>query len=174
MIEAIIVGAGGHAAEIDEYIRYSNKVNKDDGSLIEVKGFLDDNPENYARYKFSAPLIDPINGHKVIPEIKYIIGIANLDHRKRIILKMDSLGADFLSFIHPGAYISESSIIGKGSIIGPNANIGPNVIIGKYNLINSRCSLGHDTKIGDYNFICPNVCMSGFTVCRRRKSVWDQ
>jgi len=161
MKDVIIVGAGGHGAEIDEYIKYSQK--STGRKELNVLGFLDDNPDNYARYKFSAPLLGNIKDHKINPGSYYIIGIANLKYRRLFIDRFKNEGAQFVSFIHCGAYVSESAVIGEGAIIGPNANIGPNVKVGKYTLINSRCSLGHDTVIGDYNFISPNVCFSGFT-----------
>jgi sugar O-acyltransferase (sialic acid O-acetyltransferase NeuD family) len=161
MRDVIIIGAGGHAAEIDEYIRYSQKVT---GIMeLNIIGFLDDNPDNYNRYNFSAPLLGGAKDHQVIKGHCYIIGIANLKYRRFFVDKHRAEGGNFVSFIHVGAYISESAVIGEGSIIGPNANVGPNVQIGKYTLINSRCSLGHDTIVGDYNFISPNVCFSGFT-----------
>ena len=57
MNKIIIIGAGGHAAEIDEYIRFTKNKNKLD---IMIAGFLDDNPENYKRYRFSAPYFGTI------------------------------------------------------------------------------------------------------------------
>ena len=161
MTDIIIIGAGGHAAEIDEYIAFNQKVsgNKE----LNVVGFLDDNPSNYARYKFSAPLIGGASDHKVMKGHGYIIGIAGLNSRRFFVEKYKSEGAIFLSFVHIGAYLSGSSLVGEGCIIGPNANIGPNVTIGDFTLINSRCSIGHDTIIGNYNSISPNVCFSGFT-----------
>jgi sugar O-acyltransferase (sialic acid O-acetyltransferase NeuD family) len=161
MKDIIIIGAGGHAAEIDEYIKYNQKItgNKE----LNILGFLDDNPDNYARYKFSAPLLGGAKDHKVAKGQGYVIGIANLKYRRLIVDSYRDKGAYFVTFIHCGAYVSESAAIGEGSIIGPNVNIGPNVKIGKFTLINSRCSLGHDTLVGDYNFISPNVCFSGFT-----------
>ena len=161
MTDVIIIGAGGHAAEIDEYIAYSQKVTVK--MEFNVIGFLDDNPANYARYNHSAPLLGGIKDHKVLRSNGYIIGIANLKYRRLFVDMFKAEGADFVSFIHCGAYVSRSAVVGGGSIIGPNVNIGPNVQIGKYTLINSRCSLGHDTVVGDYNFISPNVCFSGFT-----------
>lgn len=161
MRKVIIIGAGGHAAEIDEYIAYNKKfTGKND---LEVIGFLDDNPASYARYKFSAPYIGGARDQKIIKGHYYIIGIAGVQYRRFFVDKYKAEGAEFASFVHCGAYVSESAVIDEGSIIGPNANIGPNVRIGKYTLINSRCSLGHDTLVGDYNFISPNVCFSGFT-----------
>ena len=161
MADVIIIGAGGHAAEIDEYINYTQKVSGN--RELKIIGFLDDNPANYARYKFSSPLIGGVRDHKVIQGNAYIIGIADLQYRRLFVDRYKAEGAYFVTFIHPGAYVSPSAVIGEGSIIGPNVNIGPNVQIGKYTLINSRCSLGHDTVVGDYNFISPNVCFSGFT-----------
>lgn len=161
MTEVIMVGAGGHAAEIDEYIKYSQNIACK--SKYKVVGFLDDDPNSYASYKFSAPYIGSLRDYIVIEGEKYIMGIANLAYRKFFTDKFLNRGAKFISFIHCSAYISDSAIIGEGTIIGPNVNIGPNVQIGHHNLINSRCSLGHDTILGNYNFISPNTCFSGFT-----------
>jgi sugar O-acyltransferase (sialic acid O-acetyltransferase NeuD family) len=161
MTDVIIIGAGGHAAEIDEYIRHSQKTTG--RKELNISGFLDDNPDNYNRYRFSAPLLGGIQSHEVIRGGSYIIGIASLKYRRSFVEKFKAAGATFIAFTHCSTYVSETSLIGEGSIIGPNANIGPNVKIGAFTLINSRASMGHDTVVGDYNFISPNVCLSGFT-----------
>jgi len=161
MKEVIIMGAGGHAAEIDEYIKYSQKITGK--KELNIIGFLDDNPSNYGNYKLSAPLIGRLDNHKIVNHIYYIVGIANPEYRRFLIDKFKASGARFITYIHCTAYASESSVVGEGTIIGPNANVGPNVKIGQFTLINSRCSLGHDTVIGDYNVISPNVCFSGFS-----------
>ncbi|NLT49473.1 MAG: acetyltransferase [Ignavibacteria bacterium] len=159
--EVIIIGAGGHGAEINDYINYNNSVSNED--KIQITGFLDDNPESYSRYKYSAPLLGGIKDHKICKNCSYILGIANLTYRKKFADQFINDGAKFISVIHKSAYISPSALLGSGIVIGPMANIGPNVNIGDFTLINSRCSLGHDTIVGKYNFICPNVSFSGFT-----------
>lgn len=161
MIQVIIVGAGGHGAEIDEYIQFNNTISSDE--KIVVRGFIDDDPESCSNYKLSAPLLGSIKDHLPDNNYKYIIGIGNLTYRRVIVESLINKGAEFFTFIHNGAYVSPTSIIGNGVVIGPNVNLGPNVKIGDYTLINSRCSMGHDTRVGKYNFICPNVCFSGFT-----------
>jgi hypothetical protein len=80
MKDVIIIGAGGHAAEIDEYIIYSRKVTGI--KTLNVIGFLDDSPENYSRYKLSAPLLGGPGDHQVIRNHAYIICIANLKFRR--------------------------------------------------------------------------------------------
>jgi sugar O-acyltransferase (sialic acid O-acetyltransferase NeuD family) len=162
MKNIIIIGAGGHGAEIDEYILYSQK--QSTKKLYKIIGFLDDNPLNYKKYQFSAPLLGGIKDHKVRKDCSYIMGIANLKYRRMFVEKFSAEGADFTTFIHFNAYISKSAKIGKGVVIAPFVNVGPNVEIGDFTMLNSRSSMGHDTVVGKFNFISPNVCFSGFTI----------
>lgn len=162
MEEIIIIGAGGHAAEIDDYLQYAQ--NKQKVETQKIIGFIDDNEENYHSYQLSAPYLGNIKDHTIKEDCSYIIGIANLKYRKSFIEKFLAAGAKFAKCIHPDAYISRSAKIGEGVVIAPNVNLGPNVEIGDFTLLNARCSIGHDTKIGYCNFISPNVCFSGFSV----------
>ncbi len=162
MTKIIIIGAGGHAAEIDDYFQYSKK--RSSSFNQKIVGFIDDNPASYNSYNFTAPLLGDIKSHIIQKDCNYIIGIANLKYRRPIIEIFLSGGAIFSSFVHPDAYISPSSTLGTGVVIAPCVNIGPKVTVGDFTFINSRSSFGHDTKVGRYNFISPNVCFTGFTV----------
>lgn len=159
MKQIIIVGAGGHAAELDDYIHYANR----EGTKWEIIGYIDDDPKGYTNYSFSAPYLGTISDHQVDQNSEYLIGIANINFRKKIVEGMLQKGASFTSFIHPGAFVSRSSNIGQGVVIAPNVNIGPNVTIDSFTVLNSRCSIGHDSIVGSYNFFSPNVCLSGFS-----------
>src|SRR6056297_1642619 len=161
MKNIIIVGSGGHGAELDDYIRYGNESGK--GEVLEVLGYLDDNPENYHRYQFSAPLLGSIEEHDVRSDCSYIIGIANLKYRRKIVDSFLEKGAEFINYIHPESFVSESATIGTGAIISYHCNIGPNAKVGDFTLVNARASISHDSQVGKYNFIGPNVCLSGFT-----------
>lgn len=161
MKNIIIIGSGGHSAEICDYFQYAKK--RDAGFDLEIVGLIDDNPIGYQHYNFTAPFLGGIQSHIVKKDVYYLMGIANLKYRRLIIESFLAEEALFTSFIHPDAYISPSSTIGSGVVIAPGVNIGPKVSIGDFTLVNSRSSMGHDTKIGSYNFICPNVCFSGFT-----------
>lgn len=161
MKKIIIVGSGGHGAELSDYIQYNERVTN--VREFEIIGYLDDNPVNYSNYKFGAPLIGGVRNHQIRPDVEYLMGIANLTYRKLFVDQYTSAGARFISLVHHTAYISDSASLGKGVVIGPMVNLGPNSVIGDYTMLNSRCSMGHDTKVGEFNFISPNVCFSGFT-----------
>jgi sugar O-acyltransferase (sialic acid O-acetyltransferase NeuD family) len=154
----IVIGAGGHAAEIDEYLQILKKVND-----ISVNGFLDDNPGSHSNYQFSAKYLGTIKDHHVSSDFNYIMGIANMNYRRKIVERFLKEGAVFTNLIHPTAYVSKSARLGNGIVLGPYVNIGPNGTVGDFTLLNARVSVGHDTVIGNYNFISPNVSFSGFT-----------
>ncbi|WP_088654228.1 acetyltransferase [Geofilum rhodophaeum] len=161
MKNLIIIGAGGHGAELDDYLHFSQS--PEEGGLWKLLGYLDDSSANYERYRFSAPWLGSIAAHRVRSDCHYLIGIANLKYRRRFVELFLEQGARFATFIHPSAWVSPSASIGPGNVVGPYANLGPNVRIGAFNFLNARCSLGHDTCLGDFNFIGPNVSLSGFT-----------
>jgi len=161
MQKIIIIGSGGHSAEIDDYIFLGKQQQPD--YPWQIEGYLDDNPLSYDQYRFTAPFLGKIKDHEIRKDVQYLMGIANLKYRRPIIERFLEEGASFATFIHPSATLSPSCKIGMGVVIAPYVNLGPNVEVGDFTLINSRCSLGHDTRLGRFNFISPNVCFSGFT-----------
>jgi acetyltransferase EpsM len=160
MKEIIIIGAGGHAAELRDYINHLNTVSDEQ---IVVKGFLDDNEDNYRYYDYQEPYLGTIQEHKVQVTAPYLMGIANIKYRRSIVERFLEERGHFIGLIHPTALISPSAQIGEGVVISHNASVGPKVELGNYNILNSRCTIGHDSVIGDFNFISPQVAVSGNT-----------
>jgi len=161
MKKVIIIGAGGHGAEIDDYIATMNSLQKK--NRIEIIGYIDDNPENYSSYQLSGPLLGDIRSHEIQKNCEYIIAIGKPDIRQQIVSSFVEKGAVFASLIHPTTMISASAVIGRGNVIAPMVNLGPNVKIGDFNLLNARLSIGHDSVLGNFNFVAPNVSLSGHT-----------
>lgn len=157
----LIIGAGGHAAELRDYIRFINL--HQGNEVLQVTGFIDDDKQSYDHYGYEEPFLGDIQGHAVRSDVDYLMGIANLAYRQKIIEKFKAAGANFTGLIHPTALISPSAEIGEGTVISHNASVGPKVRIGRFNMLNSRCTIGHDTVLGDYNFISPQVALSGNT-----------
>jgi acetyltransferase EpsM len=164
MKKVIIVGAGGHAAELVDYLVL---MNQSSGSATiqewDVVGLIDDTENNYHAYDYNFPYLGTIKDHEVENDISYIMGIANMKYRRNIIAELIQKEAQFMTLIHPTALISPSAVIGKGCVISHNVSIGPKAILGDFNLINSRCTIGHDSKIGNYNFLSPQVVTGGFS-----------
>jgi acetyltransferase EpsM len=161
MKDIIIIGAGGHAAELNDYIRLHNNLKPLEA--LNLIGFIDDDNSIYNHYDYEAPYLGTIKEHKINSDVFYLMGIANLKYRKEITENFISRGGKFTGFIHPTVVISPSAKIDESVVISHSTSVGPMVKIGKHNLINSRCTIGHDTQIGEYNFISPMVALSGNT-----------
>lgn len=69
----------------------------------------------------------------------------------------------FYTLIHPSAYVSSMTKLGKGVFIGAKSVIGPGTVLGDHVFINRGVTVGHDTKIGDYARIQPGTNIGGLT-----------
>ena len=161
MKNVILIGSGGHAAELYEYIQFQNRI--PEREPIQIVGFIDDDPKTYTHYGFVEPFLGSIKDHAIDTSVWYLMGIANLKYRKEIIESFVNQGARFTGFIHPTALIASSAEIADTVVISHNASVGPKVKIADHNILNSRCTIGHDSVLGKYNFISPQVAIAGNT-----------
>lgn len=153
----LLLGGGGHAKVLIESLRAKS---------IEIYGVLDNNPMLIGT---------KINGIPVFEESSFLLthtpyqvllvngigSIANPNKREEIFNTYKLLGYDFLSVIHPTAYIASDTILGEGvqamagTIIQCGSKIGDNVII------NTHSSIDHDCEIGHHTHVAPGVTLSG-------------
>lgn len=159
MKEVIILGTGGFASELVDYIYDNNKYSDE---KINIVGFLDINNENYLKYSFNEPFLGSEDTYEIKDEYTYYLAIGNDKVRKNIIEKIKLKGIEFENFIHHSVILSRNTNIGKGNIFAPNVIIGPNTFIGDYNLFNYNTSIAHDCKVGNNNNFAPNVTITGY------------
>ena len=164
MEKIIIIGAGGHASEIVEYIENINLSKYASTVKYDIVGIIDDNFQNFSKYQYTYKYLGTVTNHEYQKDISYVIGIANLKYRKNIVEKFLNNGCKFINIIHPTAMISKTANIGVGNVISHNVSIGPMANIGDFNVINSRVTIGHDSSIKDFNFLSPVVALGGNTV----------
>ena len=81
--------------------------------------------------------------------------------REKIFNLVDNLGFRIESFVHPKAFVSTTSLVGKGSIIYPLANIDPNVTIGKGFCAWNLAHVGHSSTLGDFCWVTSNATICG-------------
>lgn len=159
MKKVIIIGAGAHAAEIEEYILENNAIRPE----IEILGFLDDSVENYQNSQLLSPLLGGIFNYDVPSNVELIIAVSHLSLRLKIINHFNSKNIKFTNFIHHTSRVFRTANMGTGNIFCPYTQVGPNVKIGNFNIFNNKSSIGHNTIIGDNNIFNPNSGLSGYT-----------
>ncbi len=145
----VIIGAGDSAREILEIIKDINKIK---GKWV-VEGFLDDENTGIEELTNSEyKLIGSIKNYKPKSDESYTCAIANPATRKSVVQRFETLGASFVSIIHPSVKICDYSSIGKSVIIYPGASVGPNSTIGDYVII-QRTAIAHDVVVGKFSTI---------------------
>lgn len=114
-----------------------------------------DHPKYYDKALESAATIILINKEVECPDGKALL-ISDDPFRD-----FNKLTNYFKPFQSSAQNISETAIIGEGSVIQPNCFVGNNVVIGKNCTIHSNVSLYDDTIIGDHVIIHSGSVLGG-------------
>ncbi len=157
MKNIVIIGTGAVAAEITSYIEDFH-IGLDQNLLI--KGYIDykESIKNYwGKYNLQKPVLGDIDSYSIAEDDNFVIGIGNVENRKKMIDKIKSRRGKFLNIIHPTSIIARTAIIGQGNIIYPYCMIGPNVIIGDFNLLTSQSIVSHNSVLGFNNFLATSL-----------------
>jgi sugar O-acyltransferase (sialic acid O-acetyltransferase NeuD family) len=155
----IIVGAGGFAREMecllpsflpDEHFQVRGFLGKDQGveSEIDLSGRLLGDPELYE------PKADE----------RFLLAIGEMEARRKTVEALRSKGAQFLTLVHPTAFVAPSAQLGHGVILFPFAAVSNNARLGDLVKLNYYASVGHDTRLGAYCLLAPYATVNGFGV----------
>jgi acetyltransferase EpsM len=162
-IQTIVVGAGGHGAEVASYILDLIRM----GWTGSLAGFLDDHAQE------TAPgcgrmlgRIDDFVLRAAIPSqpAGYIIAVGSNRLRSELAARMASrFGPEAMpwSLIHPAAYVGGDVEIGAGTMIAPGAIATARIRLGRHVILNVKASVSHDAEIGDFANINPAATICG-------------
>lgn len=154
MTRLAIFGAGGHggvAADIAESVGWGSIEFYDDSDSLQggcvhswaVVGKLKDLLAALACY-------DGV-----------FVAIGDNCKRNYIISILVRNGANIVSLIHPGAFISRYSSIGLGVVVMPGAVINIGAAIGVGSIVNSNASIEHDCTLSEAVHVSPGACLGG-------------
>ncbi len=170
MKDLIIVGAGGFARELLQWVKDINKVN----NRLRIKGFIDDNADALNGIECDYSIIGSIETWQPSANEVYALAIAAPKTKEIVANKLKSRGAVFTEIIHPTAVINEFAKYGEGLVMYPFSSLGPNSVTGDfvtvlisgvphdavvedYVTISSYCGLTRGVHIGKRAFIASNA-----------------
>ncbi|RLD26448.1 MAG: hypothetical protein DRI75_11710 [Bacteroidetes bacterium] len=152
MRNVIILGAGGAGAEVTFYIEdHNSKVGVD--QQIRISGYIDDSKENWAKYKYKAPLLSNIDSYTPKEGEEVLIAIMDISFRQKMIKVLLDKNAKIGSFIHESVIKPDTMELGVGNIVFPFCILEKHAKIGNYNFLTSYCFISHDCVVGDNNFL---------------------
>lgn len=158
MKDIVIIGTGAVASELTMYLR--------DIEDVMLKGYLEyeyNLEKYYNTYHYEMPVLGDIESYVPQENDYFLIGVAHVGFRQKVIATLKAKGAKFFTLIHPTALIAVDSVIGEGCTIAPFCIVGPNAHLGDFNMLTSYSAISHDCRLG------VNNSFSTVIVCGRVK-----
>jgi acetyltransferase EpsM len=152
-MKVIIYGAGGHASVVIDAILSAG--------IGEIKCLVDDDPEKWGKELYGYPVISPQELEEKIKDTHLHLAIGNNSFRREKAEELKKKGVNFLTIIHPKAYVSPTAHIDEGTIICANAVVNPYAKIGKHCIINTGTIVEHHCEVADFVHIAPNATLGG-------------
>lgn len=163
MIKVLIVGAGAQAKYVMDILSYYPE--KEAVGIIDVEG----DSEIQGREINGVKILG--NFDSIIPDVdkgtKTVLAYSDNKRKEELVNKLETMGFEFETIIHPEAVISKSAKVGKGVIINANATIMPFARIGDHVVIHSNVVVEHDSILEDYVNLAPGVTLAGYVKVKK-------
>jgi len=136
-----IIGAGGHATVVASTLLAAG---------YQVDGFYADDPAMMGKEILGFPVKGPIAALKSTGATRALLGIGSNEARKRL---AGELQLDWVTAVHPLAYVDPSATLGPGTVVCAGAIVQPGATIGAHVILNTKASADHHTSVGDFAHI---------------------
>ncbi len=155
MPDVVILGAGGLAREVAEYVQAMSAGHR-------VVGFVDADSSRAGETLNDVPILGTLESVPSGRPLFAVAGAGNIAPRRQQVSEMTQAGLDPLLVIHPAAIVLPSARIGRGSIVAPGAVVSSNATLGEHVLVNYGATVGHDVSVGSCSVIGPGARVSGW------------
>src|SRR5262249_36106737 len=145
--EIVLIGAGGHGAELCSYFADLAAA----GWAGRLLGVLDDGKP--AGPWLDSQLLGPVD---VLPRllaewpgrrIGYLTAVGDNELRRNLVDRIESLGGEAVfpwTLRHPDAHVGRRVEIGAGSLLAPGTIVTTRATIGRHCILNIKASVSHD------------------------------
>ena len=154
-LKTVIIAASGHGKVVLDILQQ----NED----IEIAGFIDDDPALHGKSVNGVPVIGDFSIiSNMIENIDCgIVAIGDNHIRAEFFKKLEDIGVQTITVIHPAAIIAKTATVGNGTVVAANAVINPSAEIGANCIINTGATIDHDNCIADHVHISPGANLAG-------------
>lgn len=145
-----VLGAGGHSKIVLATLL--------DGGC-RVVGLLDDRPELRGGSVLGVPVIGPLSELSASDRPRAIIAVGDNATRQRIAGLFPSV--EWVTAVHPRAYVHPSVQLGAGTLVFAGAVVQPEATVGDHCIVNTGATADHDCRLGAFVHIAPGAHLSG-------------
>lgn len=154
MTTLILIGAGGHGRVVLELVRALG--------IYDVVGFVD--PEPAASTILGVPVL---GGDDVLPGLRAqgvtdaFVAMGSNRLRQRIGGKLEALGYNQPSLVHPSAFLSPTARLGAGVLVMARAVLGTEALLGRWAILNTGAVADHDNQLHEACHVAPGCALAG-------------
>lgn len=145
-----VLGAGGHAKVVLSTLLAAG---------LSVDGLFDDDPQKQGLYVLGVKVIGTIEDAKKRTPARGVLAIGS--NRTRQLLAREFPGWEWLSVVHPRAYVHSSVSLGPGTVVFAGAVVQPDTHIGAHTIVNTGATVDHDCQVWDFVHLAPGVHLAG-------------
>lgn len=157
MEDIVLLGAGGHCKVIIDVINSKNKYN--------ILGLVDKDIQSKTKLGF-----DVLGDESILKEI-FLSGVSNafvcigsINNnylRYELFTMLKKIGFTIPVLVHQSSVISDSVILGEGTVVMPGCFINSGTSIGSNSIINTGSIVEHDCILKNNVHICPRSVLAG-------------
>lgn len=144
-----VIGAGGHARVAIGALRAAG---------FEPSFIVDDNAATWGTRIMDVEVRGGSDVLLSIVDVLVVHGIGSNAVRKKLVAKFD---VEWMTVIHPRAWIAPGVEIGAGTVVYAGAIIQPGARIGCHAIVNTASSVDHDSQLADFAHVGPGAHLSG-------------
>jgi len=145
-----LIGAGGHAKVVLSTVLEAG---------LSVDGLFDDDPQKKGVGILGVPVIGTISDAKRKGPARGVLAIGN--NRTRYRLAQELPEWEWLTVVHPKAYVHPSAKLGAGTVVFTGAVVQPEAQIGAHVIVNTGATVDHDCTVGDFVHLAPGSHLAG-------------
>ncbi len=150
----LIYGAGGHGKVVIDILERMEQ--------YEIVGTIDDAPTHSGHRFCGYPILGSI---EVLMEggirEQLVVAIGDNKTREGLARKLESVGLQFATAIHPSARIARGVKLESGTVVMANVAVNPGTVVGRHVILNTGATADHDCAIGDFTHLSPGVHLGG-------------
>lgn len=147
-----VFGAGGHAKVVISSLQTLG---------VDICGALDENAALDGTSILGVSVRAPFDEGLVrnLGVSRAVVAVGSNAARQRLVGRFD--GVDWVTVVHPGAYVAPSARLGAGTVVFAGVVVQPDTAILDHVILNTSCSVDHDCVVGSFTHLAPGVRLAG-------------